>query len=187
MATSASALAQAEELQRQHCHCRRYDITVNCSGDRCVGIGSIDGDADVTISNCGCRLKLAAGVSVGIGTMSGSADISISDYNMSCVLSGNNLTAVGVMSNGTGRICILDGRLNISHERLNSQLWATRGGKLDCELENTIFTFIARAGSVSGVGDKTGKGDVTAQTCQFDVMFLTGDGWWLRVRMVRFT
>lgn len=155
------------------------DIAVNCSGDRCVGIGSIDGDADVTISNCGCRLKLAAGVSVGIGTMSGSADISISDYNMSCVLSGNNLTAVGVTSNGTGRICILDGRLNISMKGRTLNCVGTRGGELDCELKNTVFTLYCEGGSVSGVGDKTGKGDVTAQTCQFDVMFLTGDGWWL--------
>lgn len=155
------------------------DIAVNCSGDRCVGIGSIDGDADVTISNCGCRLKLAAGMSVGIGAVKGSADISISDYNISCVLSGNNLTAVGVMSNGTGKICILDGRLNISMKGRTLNCVGTRGGELDCELKNTVFTLYCEGGSVSGVGDKTGKGDVTAQTCQFDVMFLTGDGWWL--------
>lgn len=153
------------------------DIAVNCSGDRCVGIGSIDGDADVTISNCGCRLKLAAGMSVGIGAVKGSADISISDYNISCVLSGNNLTAVGVMSNGTGKICILDGRLNISMKGRTLNCVGTRGGKLDCELENTVFTLYCEGGSVSGVGDKTGKGDVTAKSCQFDVMFLTGDGW----------
>ena len=153
------------------------DIAVNCSGDRCVGIGSIDGDADVTISNCGCRLKLAAGMSVGIGAVKGSADISISDYNISCVLSGNNLTAVGVTSNGTGKICILDGMLNISMKGRTLNCVGTRGGKLDCELENTVFTLYCEGGSVSGVGDKTGKGDVTAKSCQFDVMFLTGDGW----------
>lgn len=155
------------------------DIAVNCSGDRCVGIGSIDGDADVTISNCGCRLKLAAGMSVGVGAVKGSADISISDYNMSCELSGNNLTAVGVMSNGTGRICILDGRLNISMKGRTLNCVGTRDGELDCELKNTVFKLYCEGGSVSGVGDKTGKGDVTAQSCQFDVMFLTGDGWWL--------
>ena len=155
------------------------DIAVNCSGDRCVGIGSIDGDADVTISNCGCRLKLAAGMSVGVGAVKGSADISISDYNMSCELSGNNLTAVGVMSNGTGRICILDGRLNISMKGRTLNCVGTRGGELDCELKNTVFKLYCEGGSVSGIGDKTGKGDVTAQSCQFDVMFLTGDGWWL--------
>ena len=155
------------------------DIAVNCSGDRCVGIGSIDGDADVTISNCGCRLKLAAGMSVGVGAVKGSADISISDYNMSCELSGNNLTAVGVMSNGTGRICILDGRLSISMKGRTLNCVGTRDGKLDCELKNTVFKLYCEGGSVSGVGDKTGKGDVTAQSCQFDVMFLTGDGWWL--------
>ena len=36
----------------------------------------------MTISNCGCRLKLAAGMSVGVGAVKGSADISISDYNI---------------------------------------------------------------------------------------------------------
>ena len=45
------------------------------------------------------------------------------------------------------------------------------------QLENTVFTLYCEGGSVSGVGDKTGKGDVTAKSCQFDVMFLTGDGW----------
>ena len=123
------------------------DIAVNCSGDRCVGIGSIDGDADVTISNCGCRLKLAAGMSVGVGAVKGSADISISDYNMSCELSGNNLTAVGVMSNGTGRICILDGRLSISMKGRTLNCVGTRDGELDCELKNTVFKLYCEGGS----------------------------------------
>ena len=51
-------------------------------------------------------------------------------------------------------------------------MWGTRDGELDCELKNTVFKLYCEGGSVSGVGDKTGKGDVTAQSCQFDVMFL---------------
>lgn len=155
------------------------DVSVNCSGDRCVGIGSTDGDADISISNCGCSLKLAAGMSVGVGAVKGSADISISDYRMSCVLSGNNLTAVGVTSGGTGKIRINDGRLNVSMKGRTLNCVGTRDGEVDCELENTIFTLYCEGGSVSGVGDKTGRGNVTAQSCQFDIMFLTGDGWGL--------
>lgn len=78
-----------------------------------------------------------------------------------------------------GRICILDGRLNISMKGRTLNCVGTRDGELDCELKNTVFKLYCEGGSVSGVGDKTGKGDVTAQSCQFDVMFLTGDGWWL--------
>lgn len=155
------------------------DISVNCSGDRCVGIGSTDGDADVSISNCGCRLKLAAGMSVGVGSVKGNANINVLDYSMSCVLSGNNLTAVGVLEGGTGNLRIANGRINVSMKGRTLNCVGTRDGAMNCDLENSVFTLYCEGGSVSGVGDKTGSGNVTAKSCQFDVLFLTGDGWGL--------
>lgn len=58
-------------------------------------------------------------------------------------------------------------------------MWEQGTASWIVSLKNTVFKLYCEGGSVSGVGDKTGKGDVTAQSCQFDVMFLTGDGWWL--------
>lgn len=152
-------------------------IDINASGNRCVGIGSFHGKAELLLENFYCHIKMSSDVAVGIGSVDGESSIKIRNYKLDSTLSGRNLTTIGAVQNGTGSLEMRDGRADIVVKGQNINCIGTRNGAVGCSLYRSIIKIYCEGGTVSGVGDMTGSGNITADSCLFDIALQTGDGW----------
>lgn len=70
-----------------------------------------------------------------------------------------------------------DGRADIVVKGQNINCIGTRNGAVDCSLYSSVIKIYCEGGTVSGVGDMMGSGNITADRCSFDITLQTGDGW----------
>lgn len=152
------------------------EISVNCSGRSCLGVGIANGNSIVDIEDCKCRVEVSAPDAVAIGALSGSTDIEAKDYLIEVNLSGINSAGVGTIENGTGRIMMAGGSMNGVMKSRTVNCIGSRRGNINCHVRNSALTFFCEGGSVTGVGDMYGDGDVILEETEMDFEFHTGEG-----------
>lgn len=152
------------------------DTDITCSGRYCVGIGVANGGAIVDIDGCSCSVNSTAPDNVAIGSFSGKTDIEIKSFSLKIGLSGINLAGVGSLEGGSGKISLYGGAMTSEMRGRNINSIGTRSGHLNCHSSGVSFNMYAEGGSVSGIGDMTGSGDVTLENGGLTVDFRTGEG-----------
>lgn len=155
------------------------EIKISCAGGNCIGIGSSDGNALVRISNAYIYLELSASTGIGIGSSKGSVGINADNFKLDGVFSGNTLCAVGALSGGSGEIKMKNGQINSSHKGRKIICLGSYGGNVDCTLNCVKVTLYSEGGTVSGIGDMTGAGNVELVDVDVYITFLTGNGFGL--------
>ncbi len=151
------------------------DISISCSGGNCVGIGNIEGDSVIDIINCACKIELNASNALGIGSLTGKTDIYMSNYALDITLAGLNLCAVGTINIGEGRIMMENGTFTGDmHGRVVNCI-GSRRGSLNCSVISSNISIYGEGGSVSGIGDISGDGDVFIKESSLDFCFLTSE------------
>lgn len=152
------------------------DITIVCSGRKCIAIGIADGGSIVDIENCKCIVNVNSPDSVGIGSFVGAVDLQMKDFLMEIRSSGISTAGIGTLENGAGRIMLRSGNINCSMNSRTINCIGTRKGNTNCHVGNCTIKLYCEGGSVSGIGDMYGNGDVYIEETGMNFKFLTGEG-----------
>ncbi|MCD8095395.1 MAG: EAL domain-containing protein [Ruminococcus sp.] len=152
------------------------DINVDCFGGNCLGIGSVKDGADVNFSDCSVRIKNSCATANGVGSLYGSAKASMKNFSFYCSCSGNKLCAVGSLEGSRSEVNLERGTFETVMKGKNIVCIGTTGGETDCRTMHIKLDLYAEGGRVSGVGDRTGGGNVSLNETDVNITFLTGDG-----------
>lgn len=154
----------------------RGEIVLVCNGRYCLGIGIAEGESFVDIANCSIDIDISSPDSVGIGAFKNNVDLEMKNFRLVENIRGINLAGVGTITEGTGRIMISDGSINgVMKSRVVNSI-GTRNGNLNCHVRNSSVEIYSEGGSVSGIGDMYGSGDVVLNESLLNFEFQTGDG-----------
>lgn len=152
------------------------DIEIHSSGGNCVGIGNFEGGSVIDLLSANCTIEQSASCVVGIGSLSGNTDICLENYSLNIVGSGVNLCGIGVLNEGTGNIYISGGSMNTDMHGRSIICTGTDKGSLDCTIRSSRISYYCEGGTVCGIGDISGSGDISLQNCGIDMTFLCKDG-----------
>ena len=135
-------------------------IQLDCAGGNSICIGCFEGNSNIHVRNSGLEFKTACANSVGIGALKGSTQVQLDNYGLKMVESGNNLCGIGVLNNGEGSITTTNGTIELDIRGKNIVCIGTDSGTLDCNVEKSNIMFSCEGGSVVGIGDRNGRGNV---------------------------
>ncbi len=152
------------------------DIHVETSGGNCVGIGSMDGNSNVDITTCECSIDCSATNAVAIGSHSGNVNLYIENVMMNITESGVNLCGIGVKHKGEGKIFMTDSTVKCDMHGRSILCVGTDKGDIDTVISCLSANFYCEGGSVLGIGDTGGNGNISIREASIDMLFLTGDG-----------
>lgn len=133
------------------------DVTVECSGDNCCGIGTLErGGGSIKIFGGDYDITARAKNSIGIGGMNGKADITINYGNFFLFVEGNAAVGVGD-AYGSETITILNGIFNIHAAASNEMPIGTKDGRTVIHSGNFTSDSIEEIKAFSPYGDKLEK------------------------------
>lgn len=136
------------------------DLKISCSGNKCLGIGIINGGSVIDISNCRCSIETSSPIAAGIGAITGKTDIMASHYKFAFKMSGITLCALGTIEEGSGKITMSSGTMSAVMNGRASNCIGSRRGSLDCSVIDSAIDLHCEGASASGIGDIAGNGDV---------------------------
>ena len=133
------------------------DVTADCSGDNCCGIGTLEnGSGSVSMLGGNYDLAIHAKSSVAIGAMGGKTDVSVNSgyYRFSC--EGNAAVGLGDAF-GSSNVTIINGIFNIHIASGNENPIGTKDGKAVIHSGNIYSDSAEEIHAVSPYGDPLEK------------------------------
>ena len=133
------------------------EITADCSGDNCCGIGTLEkGSGTVSMLDGSYDLAIHAKNSVSIGAMGGQTDVSVNYgiYRLSC--EGNTAVGIGDIF-GSGTITIINGIFNVHIASGNELPIGSKDGKIVIHSGNIFTDSDEEIRAVSPYGDPLEK------------------------------
>lgn len=124
-----------------------------------IGIGCVQGDCPVTVSDCNVMIDLRTDTGIGIGTLEGTQNISMERSNLSIIGAGSMLAAVG-SNKGTGGQVKIDGcKLNITMNGQFVGMIANGRGEMLVDTNKSTLDLKGEGSEVLGIGswNKSGK------------------------------
>ncbi len=152
------------------------DISVACSGRKCLAIGIINGGSIIDIENCSCSVTVNSPDSVGIGAFNGAVDTQFKNFLLNVRLSGINLACIGTLEDGSGRIMMRKGNISCVTNGRTTNCIGTRNGSINCHVGKCKVDLYSEGASVSGIGDMYGDGEVYIEETEMKFKFLVGEG-----------
>lgn len=152
------------------------EINIACSGRNCTAIGVMNGGSIVDIQDCKCTVTINAPSSVGIGSFRGMTDIQFKNFLLDIKLSGIDAACAGTLKEGEGKLLIQNGNISCSVNGRTINCLGTRKGNMNCNVSHSIVKLYCEGGSVSGIGDMYGDGEVFISETEMNFKFLTGEG-----------
>ncbi|MCR4649434.1 MAG: EAL domain-containing protein [Lachnospiraceae bacterium] len=83
-------------------------IALKANGDTCVGIGSVFGNDEIKILNCGMEVDFSVSDGVANGSMNGPANVKIHKCYIRYTINGNHIAVLGTLRGAEANINILD-------------------------------------------------------------------------------
>lgn len=151
------------------------EVNIACSGRNCIAIGITDGGSIVDLEKCRCSITINSPNSVGIGSFKGAVDIQMKNFALDVRLSGIVTACIGTLENGSGKIMLRDGGINCVANGRTVNCIGTRKGNMNCFVWNGTITLYCESGSVCGIGDIYGDGDVHVEETEMHFKFLAGE------------
>ena len=149
---------------------------IHISGGSCVGVGTRDGNAIIDVHDSKLKVTATAPQAIAVGSIKELTDIELKNSEVSMELAGINIAGIGSIENGSGKIIMLKNTVDALIKGRNVNLIGTREGKCNVHLKENRLKFYSEGGSVCGVGDMYGEGDVTLDGNVFDFDMRTGEG-----------
>ena len=135
------------------------------SGNACVMIGVFSGDCRVKLIDSGMECEISSTNSVGIGSLEGNADIMLKNFGITAAMRGSNVCAIGIANRGKGRVVIANGRFTATLRGSNIISIGSYNGDVDCELHNCQINLNCEGRTAAGIGDIEGSGKVIIDHC----------------------
>ena len=150
------------------------EINLVLSGSSCLCIGTADGGSIVDIENCAVNMNMNAPDAVGIGSFRGNADVALKDCNLRQFLSGIDITGIGSSQNGTGRVELWGATISGKYMGRTAASIGTRNGNTECRIRQSNVTIYSEGGTVIGIGDMTGAGNIIMDQVRLDIEIKAG-------------
>jgi hypothetical protein len=100
----------------------------------------------------------------------------MSNFLFKCNATGACQAAIGVLSEGSGKISMNNGKAIITMKGRTVSCIGTLGGDMSSDISKALISLYCEGSTISGIGDKTGGGNVSLAESTIDITFLTGDG-----------
>ncbi len=152
------------------------EIAIFSSGGNCVGIGNFDGNSRIEIVQANVSAEISATAAIAVGSLTGSTDLVMDNYILNVVESGVSLCGAGVLSEGSGSMRISNGTINQNMHGQSIICLGSDKGSLDCSITAVNISLYCEGGSVCGIGDVNGSGNVNIRRSGLDMRFLCKDG-----------
>ena len=107
----------------------QYNIT--CGGTQSVGIGSHFADTELKIVNCNLEIELNSNKGVALGSLEGKAEVYITQTSLSILGSGNYLSGIGNVSTEQAYVNIYDASVEVSLRSNESTCFGSLEGKTE--------------------------------------------------------
>ena len=104
-------------------------------GDNCVGIGVFDGPAKVALSECDIETELSMTRGVCIGSMNGDADVSISKSAFRFYIGGQESVVIGSLEGGSAKVEIREANGSLNNRGAQSTCIGALQGATDFRLD----------------------------------------------------
>ncbi len=110
-------------------------IDLRSNGDTCVAIGSVFGNDEIIIRNCGLEVDLSVSDGVSAGSMNAPANVKIHKCYIRLVVNGNHISALGTIRGARADINILDSFVEINAGGADSTCIGALNGISDLKFE----------------------------------------------------
>lgn len=150
------------------------EINLTLSGSSCLCIGTADGGSIVDIEHCTVNLDVNAPDGIGIGSFHGNTDIAFKNCKLHQFLSGIEITGIGSNENGTGRVEFWGTTMNGKYMGRTVNCIGTRNGNTECRIRQSEVSLYSEGGTVTGIGDMVGAGNVIMEEVRLDIELKAG-------------
>ena len=151
-------------------------LHIACSCGNCAGIGSLSGDSDLLISNCGLDISASAASAVCAGSFAGNTNLRMRDCAVRFNASGSTLCGAGSLgAEKNADIYMENMQLSTYLKGKNVVNLGTEGGETNCSIRCSKIDLYSEGGAVSGIGDRSGGGSVDIRSAELTLSFQTGN------------
>ena len=150
-------------------------LEVICTGTDVVAVGSFDGDAPVCLHDCGLTVNIQSVAALCVGAIRGSAEVKLYNIAVDVNCSGASLCAIGTLGGSTAKVSMKNMTLKAEMNGRRIINVGSSGGEADCEVANAELTLNCEGGSVTGIGDPKGGGNVRLLNTMLAGAFRTGE------------
>lgn len=149
---------------------------IHCSGGTCIGVGFIDGNGSIEVKKAAMLIEISSSYALGIGSVNGRADISMVNYNVTASVTGLSLCCIGILENGGGRISLEDGSLDENMRGKNISCIGGRSSETECSISTSKVILYCEGAAVLGVGDLSGLSPIDISDSKLYFTFHTNEG-----------
>lgn len=154
-------------------HLRKGKISADVRAVCGVGIGSMHGEMNITMDDVEVSLACAADRCIGIGTQVGHADI-ISGAMVKASCEGENVVIMGVLEEGTATICMEKGSYDMITHGVHTVCMGSYKGNVDISSKAENIHIYGEGDTVCGIGSIEGGGRVILHDGNVELKFLAG-------------
>ena len=152
------------------------ELRIETSGGNTVGIGCIEGNSIVDLTMCSCSIEASATNVAAIGSLHGFVNLYIENVFLNIVESGVSLCGIGVLNKGEGKLYMTNSTIKCDMHGRSINCIGTDKGDLDTLITSLSANFYCEGGSVVGIGDTGGNGNINIRDAGIEMLFLTGEG-----------
>ena len=128
----------------------KYNLEGN--GDICIGVGSLNGDEDLSIESCLLEMELSATKAVGVGSLNGSAKVGITRTSLRCILIGEEITGVGSLYGKEASFIGDNGNFTVNLRAEKATAVGAMQGKSEVRIQNALLSTICNGKYSSALG-----------------------------------
>ena len=150
------------------------EINFALTGSSCLCIGTADGGSIIDLENCSVDINVNSPDGVGIGSFHGNTDISLKNCKVRQFLSGIDIAGIGSNLNGTGRVELWKSTVESKFMGRTVNAIGTRDGNTECRIYQSGVTIYSEGGTVTGIGDMVGSGNVIMDQAHLDIEIKAG-------------
>ena len=151
----------------------RYQILQH--GDQGVGIGCLEGDADLTIRNCELHFNQTYSRGCSVGSYSGNAKLDIAKCFVKCIGSGSEVTVLGSYQGKKATIALEDMAVEMELRAQKSCSLGAMNGETYVRLDKMSLQLACHGSDAFAFGSLSGEGHI--EVLNADVSIRVNNGY----------
>ncbi len=148
-------------------------LEIDSSGGMCVGVGTVEGGADILAENCKVCITHACATGIGIGSVRGKADVTFNNFRCEMKAAGTTQGFMGVIEEGQGSVSVKNGKIFTDMKGEKIVNIGTNGGEMNIKISHVAVSIYGEGTVAVGIGDKSGMGDIDIDYSDLSIKFVS--------------
>ena len=141
---------------------------------RAVTLGTVKGTPKIRIKECKLRLDVKIDRGVGIGSLEGNQDIKITNAEVSAVCAGSCIAALGSVQSSGGSVKVTDSALDVQANGQKLVLIGSEAGGMEITFTNSVVNLKGEGNEVLGIGCTDDSARITSEKTTCNVIISSG-------------